>query len=182
MPMFYVSRPRNFYIHSGWRKYFYGGIIFKVWGAHPAVSGNHDYEISLRTHLDILHNGKSLLIFPEGRKTRTGDVQVNDARGGAAYLSEMTGLPIVPVFMKGLYKMSLGDFLFRRREVIITYSKPVYPAEFITVYFDSKILGDNRYKAATREILRIISNLDGSKNSAISLNIFPKEGSSVLKN
>src|SRR3990167_11455141 len=30
MPMFYVSRPREFYKNSGWRQLFYGGLFFKL--------------------------------------------------------------------------------------------------------------------------------------------------------
>src|SRR3989344_5971123 len=32
MPMFYVSRPREFYSTSGWRWFLYGGLFFTLCG------------------------------------------------------------------------------------------------------------------------------------------------------
>src|SRR3989338_3964453 len=60
MPMFYTSREWSFYKNSGWRKYFYGGFLFKLWGAHRLHSGKQDYETTLQTHIELLIAGKSL--------------------------------------------------------------------------------------------------------------------------
>src|ERR1051325_4538125 len=49
-PIFYTSRGRKFYVNSGWRQHFYGGILFKMWGAFPIFSGLRDYEKSLCHH------------------------------------------------------------------------------------------------------------------------------------
>jgi 1-acyl-sn-glycerol-3-phosphate acyltransferase len=68
MPMFYTSREREFYKTSGWRQIFYGGFFFKIWGANPLNSGKKNYELSLINHIEILKCGKSICIFPEGKK------------------------------------------------------------------------------------------------------------------
>ena len=88
MPMFYVSRPRSFYKTSGWRQFFYGRFLFKLWGAHPAISGYRDYGLSLALHIQVIRCRKSLFIFPEGRKTIDGKVMVENAKGGAAFLAD----------------------------------------------------------------------------------------------
>jgi len=48
---------------------------------------------------DLVADGHSLLIYPEGGRSPDGWGQ--DFKGGAAYLSGRTGAPIVPVFIDG---------------------------------------------------------------------------------
>jgi 1-acyl-sn-glycerol-3-phosphate acyltransferase len=153
MPMFYVSRPRGFYQNSGWRQVFYGGFFFKLWGAHSAVSGHKNYGVSLSPHIRIIQHRRTVLFFPEGRKTKNGRVMLNEAHGGAAFLAEKTGLPIVPICVSGLYNITLKDFFLRRRRVSVTFGKPIYARELFAD-IDAK---DNRYRMAVREILKIIS-------------------------
>jgi 1-acyl-sn-glycerol-3-phosphate acyltransferase len=154
MPMFYVSRPRSFYKRSSWRKYFYGGWLFKIWGAHPVVGGTKDYSVSLKNHLEILRHGKSVLIFPEGKRTLDGNIMVNEAHGGAAFLSEQSGMPIVPIKMSGLFKMSLGDLFLRKRIASIEFGCPIYVSDII-----DRISSENPYKAAMVSVMKIIENM-----------------------
>ncbi len=130
LPIFYVSRPRVFYKTSGWRQFLYGGLLFKLWGAHsvrPAVGGA-DYAQSLAAHIQILKIGGSVLIFPEGRKTRDGNIQ-REAHGGVAYLARTTGMPVVPVRIFGDFNMTLGDFFLRRRRIVVVFGTPISLAE-----------------------------------------------------
>lgn len=124
LPVFYVSRSRDFYKTSGWRQFFYGGFFFKLWGAHAAVSGSKDYEQSLAPHIKILEHGGSVLIFPEGRKTRDGNMGIQ-AHGGVAYLAHRTACPVLPVHIFGDFNMSLGDFLLHRRRVVVVFGAPI---------------------------------------------------------
>ena len=128
MPMFYTSREQTFYKTSGWRQFFYGGFLFKLWGSHPVRSGRQNYEESLKTHIEILNRGRSICIFPEGKKTRDGNVGT-DAHGGVAYLSWRTKAPVVPVRVKGVFKMTFRDFLFRKRRVEVIFGAPFSPGE-----------------------------------------------------
>ena len=158
MPMFYVARPAKFYVKSGWRKLFYGGFLFKLWGAYPAIAGKHDYGLSLQAHLRVLRNNKSILIFPEGHKTRTGEIMIEDARGGAAYLSEKTGFPIVPVLISGYFNMSLKDFILRRRKVSIIFGGPLSVKDIFSPAF-SYPREQNSYKSSMKNVMRIVKNL-----------------------
>lgn len=128
LPVFYVSRPREFYKTSGWRQIFYGGFFFKMWGSHAAVAGFNDYEKSLATHLAILEKGGSVLIFPEGRKTRDGNIQT-EAHGGVAYLAHRTGCPIVPLRIFGDFNMTTRDFFMRRRRISVVFGTPIFLPE-----------------------------------------------------
>ncbi len=155
MPIFYVSKPKEFYVNSGWRQFLYGGFIFKLWGAHSTISGYKDYGISLSPHIHIIQHGHSVLIFPEGKKTKTGEVVVDEARGGVAFLAEKTEFPIVPVFISGVFNMRIIDFLFRRRKVSITFGKPIYAYELL----GHSPTGENKYKLAAKQILREVKSL-----------------------
>ncbi len=124
MPIFYVAREREFYEKDGFSKYIYGGFWFKLWGAYPAYTGKKDYAFSLQEHIKILNAGKSILMFPEGEKTKNGEV--GNGKGGIALLAHVTGVPIVPVAMTGHFKMRPIDFILRRRKIAIRYGKPLY--------------------------------------------------------
>ncbi len=125
LPIFYVSRPRAFYKTSGWRQVLYGGFFFKMWGAHSAISGSRNYEQSLAAHIKILEKVGSVLIFPEGRKTRDGNI-VSEAHGGVAYLARRTGCPVIPVRIFGDFNMTLGDFFLRRRHIVVVFGLPIF--------------------------------------------------------
>lgn len=126
-PIFYTSREKGFYKNSGWRSSFYGGYFFKAWGAYPVYVGLKDYEKSMKHQIEIVKNGGSLCAFPEGHITPDGTIQ--PARGGTAYLAERTGCSIVPVGLFGAYKISLKDFLLRKRKIIVSFGDPIHQEE-----------------------------------------------------
>lgn len=129
-PMYYVSQKKDFYDASGWRKYIYGGILFNLAGAYPVYSGRHDYAYSLQNFIALAQRGRCVCIFPEGIRTTNG--KLGTARGGVAFLAHATQTPVVPVAMKGLVKLSAGDFFLRRRIVVIRYGTPMIPEEIVS--------------------------------------------------
>ena len=62
---------------------------------------------SLDEAVDALKNGVSLVIFPEG--TRSGSDQMKRFKAGFARIAIRAGVPIVPIVMKGTYKLKQGD-------------------------------------------------------------------------
>jgi 1-acyl-sn-glycerol-3-phosphate acyltransferase len=124
VPMFYVSKDRSFYDRSGWRKIFYGGLIFKLFGAYPVISGVKNYGVSMERHIKILKDGYSIHIFPEGVRTLNGEI--GEGRGGISYLSLKSGIPIIPVSIKGFFKLSIKDFFSDNRKIIISFGSPIY--------------------------------------------------------
>lgn len=98
-PLYYVSRPKGGYNHLGLiGRYFYGGELFKLWGAYPAYKGLGDLEKALLWHTEILKQKKSLLIFPEAGIPKHEDTAL--ARPGIAYLAQRSGIPITPVYIE----------------------------------------------------------------------------------
>ncbi len=58
---------------------------------------------SLKAAADVLRSGHSLLIFPEGTRTKDGDV--GKFRSGAAYLAKHLNKKIVPVNISGAFEI-----------------------------------------------------------------------------
>jgi 1-acyl-sn-glycerol-3-phosphate acyltransferase len=56
----------------------------------------------LRTSLDLLQAGEALLVFPEGHRTETGQMQ--PLRPGVHLLLKRSGAPVVPVGIAGAFR------------------------------------------------------------------------------
>ncbi|MBX6390870.1 MAG: 1-acyl-sn-glycerol-3-phosphate acyltransferase [Frankia sp.] len=82
------------------------------------------------TPLDLLSDGWNLVIFPEG--TRSPDGHRGRFRLGAAYLAINTGVPVVPVGLRGTYRaMPRGRSwpIPGRPQVSVRFGKPMRPAD-----------------------------------------------------
>lgn len=158
LPMFFVSRESNFYTGSGWRNNIYGGRLFALFGAYPVYSGEKDYKISLATHIKILLDKRSIYIFPEGTRFKNKEV-TDKAHGGVAFLSSNTGLPIVPIAIKGASDTTLFSFFLRRKKYSVSFGKPIYPKDIFDDTASSDKLSREDYKNGAKIVMRHISQL-----------------------
>ena len=81
----------------------------------------------------LLQEGWHLLIYPEGGRTTTGDLQ--EFKGGAGYLSERTGARVVPTHIFGAGELQGPRYAKaqrftaavnqRRHHVIVTFGEPL---------------------------------------------------------
>jgi 1-acyl-sn-glycerol-3-phosphate acyltransferase len=77
---------------------------------------------------DLLHEGWSLLIYPEGGRSPDGWGQGH--RGGAAYLALRVGLPVVPVHVEGTDRIfPKGVRRPRPGRTTVTFGSPLRPDE-----------------------------------------------------
>jgi 1-acyl-sn-glycerol-3-phosphate acyltransferase len=77
---------------------------------------------------ELLEDGWSLLIFPEGGRSPDGWGQGH--RGGAAYLAARTGVPVVPVHIQGTNRIfAKGDKRPRPGQTKVTFGFPLRPDE-----------------------------------------------------
>ena len=77
---------------------------------------------------DLVADGHSLLIYPEGGRSPDGWGQ--EFKGGAAYLSSRTGAPVVPVFIDGSGAI-FGKGMKRPKpgRTRVVFGSPLRPAE-----------------------------------------------------
>ena len=79
----------------------------------------------------ILKAGHSLVIFPEG--TRSKSCQMGPFKPGSLKLALQAQVPIVPITINGTYKlMERQGFLIRQAEVNLTIAEPILPQEETT--------------------------------------------------
>lgn len=77
----------------------------------------------------LLKNGTSIVIFPEGTRSPTG--QVRRFHAGAFRLSLGTGVPIVPVCFDGTGEfLRKGSFILRPSVIAVKVLDPVRPEDF----------------------------------------------------
>lgn len=83
---------------------------------------------AMRTALGELEAGGTVGVFPEGRRVAAwGDAE---SKGGGAWLSLRTGVPMVPVAVSGTDEvMDLDDLRIKRRPVVGTVCEAIFPAD-----------------------------------------------------
>lgn len=143
-PMYYVAMTKDHYQSErfGWRKYFYGGTLFKMLGAYPAYIGMRDYQASLVNHIELLEYGKAICIFPEG-KISVNTSKPSEAKGGLGFLAEHTKTDIIPVTLKGFGEVTIGTFLRaligRRHTVSVVYQDLLKTEELLRIAKEKNI-------------------------------------------
>lgn len=118
-------------------------LILNKLGVFPVKRGGADIG-AIRTALRILNNGDIFCIFPEGTRSKTGEIL--KAKPGAAMIAIRARSPIIPIAIIGDYK------LFSKVKIII--DKPIYLSD----YYDKKVSTDE-YRELSQEILNTIRGL-----------------------
>lgn len=165
-PMFYLT---NVYSHFrnkekfGWLVHILKPITFKLLGAYPTINGNKDYSLALALHTQIIDDGGSVCIFPEGAITKDGLIGL--AHGGVGYLAFKTRRSVVPVLISGTYKITLSDIIHRKRKIVIEFCEPV-SADVFGVAEDVDIGTLKKFSENILQILRNRQLLSASKDEA----------------
>lgn len=102
---------------------FFGALIRGL-GAFPVSRGKGDTAV-LDTAVERLEKGDSLMIFPEG--TRSKDGKVHRGHSGAAVIAARSNRQIIPV------GVIFGEKLKFRTKITIKYGEPIDPAEYVEI-------------------------------------------------
>jgi 1-acyl-sn-glycerol-3-phosphate acyltransferase len=95
-------------------------------GFHAFAFDRHGPSLpSLRTSTQLVRNGWHLLLFPEGTRSRTGEIA--PFKAGVGILARFTNRPVVPIFTDGgRYILPCGAFMPRRGHAVVRYGAPVW--------------------------------------------------------
>ena len=105
-----------------WDSPFYGYIVRKA-DFYPASKG---YENAIDKVKQLTTEGYSVLIFPEGTRSATGDIL--RFHKGAFYLAEQLQLDIQPLLLHGAGDcVTKGDFHFKEGRLTIKYLPRIEP-------------------------------------------------------
>lgn len=118
-------------------------FLITRFGAFPVKRGAGD-RAAIRSTLKILEEGKILGIFPEGTRSKTGEV--GQGMSGIAMFAMKSDAQVVPVAIVGPYRLF--------RPVTIIYGKPID----LSSYKEGKSSGET-LKEVTELIMQNIRNL-----------------------
>lgn len=130
----------------------FGGVI-RACRAIPLDRGEADLSAIRRT-LAVLAEGRALLIFPEG--TRSADGELQPAKSGAGLLALKSGVPVVPIRIRGARDVLPRGAKWPRggAHIRVRFGRAIPAAEL-----DPGREHDDRYGEASRRILAAIAAL-----------------------
>jgi 1-acyl-sn-glycerol-3-phosphate acyltransferase len=135
-----------------------GWILRKV-NAVP-VDRDGGGAAGLRAIMDRLHAGGAIILFPEGTRTRDGNLQ--PARSGIGLTVIKSDAPVVPVRVFGTYEAWGRHVRFPRPlPVVVKYGQPMY---FEELRAEAKVCSKARlkdiYQQVADEIMAAIGKLE----------------------
>jgi len=98
----------------------------------------------------VLQNRRALLMFPEGTRSKTGEIQ--EGKRGVAMLAVKNRVPIMPVHISGTFRFLPS--LWRRR-VVVRFGRPMTVEPFLKLRLSSK----EKYYRIGEEIMKRIKEL-----------------------
>lgn len=120
--------------------------------------GSPDLE-ALRRSVEALKAGRSVHIFPEGGRSRTG--KLGRPKKGVALIAHRAKVPIVPVGLWGTEQLmpindrNMGGEKLRHARVYVRYGRPVMPGEL-----DAEIAGaEDERQAFADALMRRVAEL-----------------------
>ncbi len=106
------------------------GWLIKKFNAFPVKRGLID-KTALENSLNILKEGDVLLLFPEGTRSLTGDIQ--EAKPGIGFIVYHSRVPVVPVLITGTDKaLPKGAWMVRPKKVKVIFGKPLYFDKYLS--------------------------------------------------
>lgn len=103
--------------------YRFRGYFVRNYGAFPIRRSHLDRE-ALKYAEELLSNGTSVVMFPEGRRSLNAKLQ--KAFPGSALIAARAGVPILPVAITGTESIQGFGWLFRRPRITVNVGTPFH--------------------------------------------------------
>ena len=148
-PMLGVASPRILHFMASASLFNHPGFgwVIRHLNAFPLRRDEQD-PASIRLALQHLRRGRVLVVFPEGGRSRTG--QLGKARPGIGLLAAHAKVPVVPVYLSGTDKALPRQARFiRLHKISVHFGKPLFFKE------GPSSKGDRRasYQAFAEEVM-----------------------------
>jgi len=121
----YLPRKLHFMAKEELFKIFLVGNVVRRIGTFPVRRGAADRN-AIREAVRILKKSKVLCMFPEGTRSKTGDLL--DFQAGVTLIAQKSNAPIIPVGLKGTNKISFFSF---KTKVHLNIGEPIYLEQLI---------------------------------------------------
>ncbi|MDF2629125.1 MAG: 1-acyl-sn-glycerol-3-phosphate acyltransferase [Symbiobacteriaceae bacterium] len=134
-------------------------VVMEALDTIPIKPDSADVE-ALKRAVDTLKHGKSVLIFPEGTRSRTGQMQ--RGKRGVSLIARRSGVPIVPIALTGTEQFlpindsNMGGEKMRHAAVTVTVGKAFHVDELSYVVRDGE---DERQVIVDAMMLRLAALL-----------------------
>jgi 1-acyl-sn-glycerol-3-phosphate acyltransferase len=112
---------------------------------------------AVRRAVDLLKQGRAVLMFPEGTRSLSG--KLLKPKPGVGLIACLAAAPVVPAYVTGTDR--LGRALVRRAELRVSFGEPVRP-EVVAASGGS---ARERYQMVTDEVMRRIAGLAEASRS-----------------
>jgi 1-acyl-sn-glycerol-3-phosphate acyltransferase len=128
---------------------FFGWLIRQL-NAIPLKKGKVSIE-AFRGVIEILKKDKAVVIFPEGTRSKSGELQ--EPQIGLGYLAAKTGASILPAYLGGT-NARVVDLILRRRPFVVRFAQPLDPMN-MAQNMDRR----ERYRRISEEVMNSIRAL-----------------------
>ena len=142
-------------VHFMAREDLFSNKVFALWaglvGCFPVSREGHDKE-AIKEALSRLRMGRVIAIFPEGTRSKNGDML--EAKPGVGFLAKKAKVPVVPIRIIGSDKAFPKNSNFIRfKPIEVRVGKPIWPDKFDSS--DKK----KAYRQISQEVMDRISGL-----------------------
>ena len=128
--------------------------VLQSLGWIPVRLGRLDRE-AFGKAISLIRAGKVVVIFPEGGRSRDGDLR--PPKAGIGVIVSQTGCPVVPAYLKGTYDvLPTGAWWPRRRPVTVRFGAPLW---FETGERKDKAENKRFYEMVSRTVIEHIAAL-----------------------
>ena len=150
----HVARQMSFFA----RKTIWKGGIVNWWldtvGVIPVDRDSGSDVAAIKRVLHVLKNNQVLILFPEGTRSRTGELQRTKA--GVGLLACRTGVPVVPARIFGSFEAFGRKGPLRiGTPVSVVFGRPLLPRDY-----DDQSEGKERYQHASERIMAAVAALE----------------------
>ena len=140
------------------RKTLWKGGIVNWWldtvGVIPVDRDSGSDVSAIRRVLHALREDKGIILFPEGTRTPTGQLQ--RPKAGVGLLACRTGVLVVPARIFGSFEaFGRNGPLRLAAPVTVVFGRPLFPADY-----DDRSDGKERYQHASECIMAAIASLE----------------------